>query len=175
MKQNNSIKYIWTIAYSHVIAYFLAGVFGFYIINYKELYSTDSLSLLMRPVTDPVVALGPALQIIRGIIIALILFPMQKVFFEEKHGLKKLALIILGFSLLSTIGPTFGSFDGYIYTIIPAMYQILGYPEAIIYIVLFIGLIWISNKYKTKKIITVLSIIMTGIIILMGIMGYMLA
>jgi hypothetical protein len=32
------------------------------------------------------------------------------------------------------------------------MYQVLGYPEAIIYVLLFIGLLGISKKYEHKKI-----------------------
>jgi hypothetical protein len=114
---------------SHTIAYFVAGVFALIVVNYRELFATDVISAFMRSVDDPIVALGgTSLQIFRGIIIALILLPLRKTFFEEKHGLIKLGLIIIGLSLLSTIGPTMGSFDGYIFTKIPYKYQILGYP-----------------------------------------------
>jgi hypothetical protein len=175
MEKNKIVKFFWRITYSHVIAYFIAGIFALIVVNYKELFATDSLSSFMRPVTDPIVALGPVLQIFRGIIIAIILLPLRKIFTEEKYGFVKLGILILGLSLLSTIGPTTGSFEGYIYTTIPVLYQILGYPEAIIYILLFIGLLWISYKYANKKIITILAIIFVVLIIIMGIMGYLLA
>ena len=68
-----------------------------------------------------------------------------------------------------------GSFDGYIYTKIPYIYQILGYPEAIIYVLLFIGILGISIKYVHKKIITILSIIIMALICLMSIMGFVMA
>ena len=129
----------------------------------------------MLPVDTPIVALGLLLQIFRGIIIALILLPLRETFFEEKYGLLKLGLIVIGLSLLSTIGPTIGSFDGYIYTKIPYMYQILGYPEAIIYVLLFVGILGISIKYAHKKIITILSILIMLLICLMSIMGYAMA
>ncbi|MDR2910825.1 MAG: hypothetical protein LBV47_05625, partial [Bacteroidales bacterium] len=157
------------------IAYFVAGLFAVVVVNYRELYTTEIMSLFMHSVDTPIVALGPSLQILRGIIIALVLLPLRKVFFEEKYGLIKLGLIIIGLSLLSTIGPTMGSFDGYIYTKIPYMYQILGYPEAIIYVLLFIGIIKITIKYKHKKTITIIPIIIMLLILLMGIMGYMAA
>jgi N-acyl-L-homoserine lactone synthetase len=67
-----------------------------------------------------------------------------------------------------------GSFEGYIYTKIPAMYQILGYPEAIIYIILFIGLLSFSKKYGHKKIVTIISIIIMVLLGSMGIMGYLM-
>jgi hypothetical protein len=167
--------YFWQMVYAHTIAYFIAGLFALVVVNYKELFATEIISTFMRPVDEPIVALGPSLQIFRGIIIALVLLPLRKAFFEERYGLIKLGLIIIGFSLLSTIVPTMGSFDGYIFTKIPYMYQILGYLEAIIYVLLFIGIIKISIKYGHKRIITILSIIMMLLIILMGIMGFLAA
>ena len=174
-KKQSLIKYFWQITYAHTIAYFIAGIFAIVVMNYSDLYATEIISSFMYPVDAPIVALGPFLQIFRGILLALILLPLQKTFFEEKHGLIKLGIIIIGLSLLSTIGPTMGSFDGYIYTKIPYMYQILGYPEAILYVLLFIGILYISIKYGHKKIITILSIIIMMLIILMSIMGFLMA
>jgi hypothetical protein len=175
-KKDNLVKYFWQITYSHTIAYFIAGIFALVVVNYRDLFATEIISSFMLSVDEPIVALGgTSLQIFRGIIIALIILPLWKVFFEEKHGLIKLGVIILGFSQLSTIGPTMGSFEGYIYTKIPAMYQVLGYPESIIYILLFIGLLGFSKKYGHKKIITALSIIIMVLLSLMGIMGFIMA
>ena len=123
------IQYFWQIIYAHTIAYFVAGVFALLVMNYRDLFATDVISSFMKPVDEPIVVLGPVLQIFRGILLALVLLPLRKVFFEEKNGLMKLGVIILGLSLLSTIGPTMGSFEGYIYTKIPYMYQMLGYPD----------------------------------------------
>ena len=129
----------------------------------------------MYPVDAPIVALGPVLQIFRGIILALLLLPLRKTFFEEKYGLLKLGVIIIGLSLLSTIGPTMGSYDGYIYTKIPYMYQILGYPEAVIYVLLFIAILYGANKYGHKKTVTVLSIVITLLIGYVSVMGFLSA
>jgi uncharacterized membrane protein len=164
-------KYLWQIVYSHTIAYCFAGFVGIFV--YKELFARGIISSFMRSADDPIVALGPFLQIFRGLIIALIIFPVRKVFFEEKHGLLKLGLIVIGLSLLSTIGPVMGSFEGYIYTTIPFKYQFWGYPESIIYVLLFIGILKLSKKYEHKKIFTILSIILMVMIGLIGIFGYM--
>jgi len=171
----NLTQYFWRIIYAHTTAYFIAGVFALAAVNYRDLFSTEVISSFMLPVDAPIVALGPFLQIFRGIIIALVLLPLRKTFFEEKNGLIKLGLVVIGLSLLSTIGPTMGSFEGYIYTKIPYMYQISGYPEAVIYVLLFIGILGISIKFAHKKIITVLSIVIMALICLMSVMGYVMA
>jgi len=175
-KKQSLVKYFWQVTYAHTIAYFIAGILAAFVLNYRDLFATEVISSYMRPVNEPIVALGPALQIFRGILIALILLPLRKVFFEEKHGLIKLAIIIFGLSLLSTIGPTWSSFEGYIYTKVPYKYQILGYPEPIIYVLLFIGILAVSKKYEHKKIMTiVLPIVLMVLISLMSIMGFLSA
>jgi len=174
-EKQSLVKYFWQVTYAHIIAYFIAGIFAVLVINYRDLYATEIISSFMHPVDSPIVALGPALQIFRGILIALILLPLRKTFFDEKRGLIKLGIIIIGLSLLSTIGPTMGSFDGYIYSRVPYKYQILGYPEAIVYVFLFIGILAVSKKYEHKKIVTILSIVITVLISLMSIMGFLSA
>jgi len=170
------VKYFWQIIYAHTIAYFIAGIFAMSLMNYKELFANDIISSFMRSVDEPIIVLGgTVLQIIRGIIIALIILPLRKIFLEEKYGLIKLGLIIFGFSYLSTIGPGIGSFEGYVYTLIPVIYQIWGLPEALIYIGLFIGILFLAIKYKHKIIMTILPIILMVFLSLMGIAGFLMA
>jgi hypothetical protein len=173
-KKQSLPAYVWQIASSHMIAYFIAGVLAYYFMNYKEYYSSQSLSLLMRPTDSPWVAIGSGLQLFRGAIIAVVLYPFKKVFLEEKYGAAKLSLLISGLSFLSTIGPAPGSFEGYLYTILPVQYHLLGIPETIIYVGLFsIMVVW---RYKNqKKVYTVLSIIFILLIILMSTMGFLKA
>ncbi|MDL2265397.1 hypothetical protein LJC57_02030 [Parabacteroides sp. OttesenSCG-928-G07] len=171
METNKIVKYIGRITYSHVIAYFIAGIFALFVMDYKELFATKEMSLLMRPVSDPIVTLGPFLQLFRGMILAIFLLPIQKVVVEEKYGFAKLGVLILGLSLFSTIGPTPGSFEGYIYTIIPAINQLLGYPEAILYVLIFISLLWCSYKQE-RKWIDILSAIVVLIISTISVISY---
>lgn len=167
-------SFIWRITASHMIAYFLAGLFAVLFLNYKEHYASQSLSLLMRPIDSPWVAIGPALQIIRGIIIALVLLPFRNIFLNEHFGAVKLAWLLLGLSFISTIGPAPGSFEGYIYTILPIQYHLLGIPETIIYVSLFSFFIGIWYKYN-KSLFTILSIVIVLLILLMSAMGLLKA
>ena len=169
---NENLKFAWRITAAHVIAYFFAGVFAMNVFNYDELFSSGSLSLLMKPTTTPIIVLGPCLQIIRGIIMALVFLPVRKVFTEGKFGFLKMGLLILGLSVLSTFGPAFGSVDGFIYTKLSFTEHIVGYPEAFMWIFLFTVILWIFYKFE-KKAIDITAIIVLCLIVLMSIMGYL--
>ena len=136
--------------------------------NYRDLFATDVISSFMKPVDEPIVVLGPVLQIFRGILLALVLLPLRKVFFEEKNGLMKLGVIILGLSLLSTIGPTMGSFEGYIYTKIPICIKCWVIRRRYYTCCCFIGILHVSIKYAHRRIITLLSNIDNGVDMLLG-------
>jgi len=174
MKEKENFTFIWRITAAHVIAYFIAGVFAMYVFNYENLFSSGILSLVMKPITMPIIALGPGLQIIRGIIMALVLLPIRKVFTEGKYGFLKLGLLIFGLSVLSTFSAAFGSFEGFIYTKMPLIEQIIGYPEAIVWISLFMGILWAFYTFE-KKAINIIAIVLIVLIVLMGIAGYFAA
>jgi hypothetical protein len=165
--------FIWRVSYSHVIAYFLAGIFAVMIMGYQEIFSSEILSF-MRPVTSPIVALGPGLQIFRGVLLSLVLLPLKNTFIEEKNGFAKLGILVLGLSMFLTFGAAVGSFEGFIYTNIPFMYQFIGYPEAFLYVFMFISILWISYK-KQEKILDIIAIFAVILICLMSIMGYLFA
>ena len=167
------VKYFWQVISAHTISYFIAGITAMAFFDYKEWWSSEYISAFYRDIDSPIVALGGGfLQIFRGIIVALVLLPLRKTFFKEKYGLLKLALIIFGFSIVSTYGAVITSFEGLIYLKVPLIYHIKGIPEGLIWLSIFIGILYISIKYSHKRIITVLSIIIVALIALMTIMGY---
>ena len=174
-KNKENFKFVWRISAAHTIAYFIAGVFAMSLFDYENLFASGILSCLMKSTTEPIVALGgTSLQVFRGIIIALILLPLRKVFTDEKYGFLKLGLLIFGLSVLSTFGPTFGSIEGFIYTKMSISEQFLGYPEALVWISLFVGILWVFYKFE-KKVINIIAIVLLVLIFLMGIAGYFLA
>jgi len=174
MKKNKGlVKYFWQVTSAHTISYFLAGIIAIVFFDYREWWSSDYISAFYRDIESPIVALGGGfLQIFRGIIVALILFPLRKIFFEEKYGLLKLALIVFGFSIVSTYAAAITSIEGLIYLKVPLIYHIKGIPEGLIWLSLFIGILFISIKYSHKKIVTVFSIIIVALIAFMSLMGY---
>lgn len=163
--------FIWRVVSTHTIAYFIAGIFAVIFMEYKNHFGADIMSSIMRPFDSSWVALGAALQIFRGIIIALVLLPFKKALIS-KNGWIKLIGLILGLSYLSTLGPTFGSFEGYIFTKIPLQYHLLGIPEALIYIILFSLSFYLWYK-KPIKAWNIISIILVILIVLMSFLGYL--
>jgi hypothetical protein len=99
MEQKISVpKYFWLVTYAHTISYFCAGVIAITFFDYREWWATDAFKAFYRDINSPLISLGGGfLQILRGLIVALVIFPLRKTFFEEKKGLLKLALIIFGF------------------------------------------------------------------------------
>jgi hypothetical protein len=167
------VKYFWQVTYAHTISYFIAGIVAMAIFDYKDWWSSEYMAAFYRDIDSPIVALGGGiLKIFIGIIVALILLPLRKTFFEEKYGLLKLALVIFGFSIVLTYGAVITSFEGLIYLKVTFIYHIRGIPEGLIWLSLFIGILFISIKYSHKKIVTILSILIVALISIMTLIGY---
>ena len=81
-KNKEILKFTWRITAAHTIAYFCAGIFALLVIDYKVWFSEGAISSFMLPTDTPIVALGPAFQIIRGLIMAIVLLPLRKVFID---------------------------------------------------------------------------------------------
>jgi hypothetical protein len=169
----DSYKFIFRITVAHTVAYFFAGIFALVVMNYREHFASDSLGLLMLPVDSPMVALGPGLNIVRGVILGLILFPVRNMILGDK-GFLKLAIITFGLSFISTIGPTPGSFEGYIYTKLPVQYHLLGIPETLLYVAMFVGIPYLWYRTE-KKYYNVIALVLLILIFLMSFAGYMQA
>jgi hypothetical protein len=115
----------------HVVTYFIAGVFAVTVLDYRGIFASEALACFMRPVADPFVALGPTFQIGRGLILAAALFPFRRVFLAAPHGWLLLWGLFLGLAILSPVGPSPGSVEGFIYTKVPIRLQIIGWFEAL--------------------------------------------
>lgn len=170
-KKENLI-FIWRITVTHTIAYFCAGIFALFVIDYKSWFSEGAISSFMLPTDTPIVALGPAFQIIRGLIMAMVLLPLRKIFIDGNYGFFKLWLLILGLSVFSTFSAAMGSLDGFIYTNVPIIEQIMGYPEALLWVTLFVGILKAFYKFESRA-INIIAIVFFALIIFMSIMGYL--
>ena len=162
--------FAWRIIATHTITYFIAGISAFYLFNYEESFQTGDLSVLMKPTDSPWVMAGSALQIFRGILFALVLWPFKSVFLDDKRGWLKLWSLFIGLAILGTTGPAPGSFEGIIYTNFPVMDQIIGLRETVFQTLVFSLLVYYWYKYP-KKIWNILSIIIVTLILLMIIAG----
>jgi hypothetical protein len=173
IKNEENFKFAWRVIAAHTIAYFIADLFSMKLFS-QEWFLNGTLSQIMRLPTDPVGALGPSLQIIRGIIVALVLLPLRKVFIEERQGFLKLGLLIFGLSVLSTFAAAQGSIDGFIYSKLSLSEHLIAYPIAFLWIFLFSSILRVFYKYE-KKAIDITACVLTILIVLISILGYLTA
>lgn len=115
----------------HTITYFLMGVLAATVLNYAEQFARPEMACWMRQTTDPLVMAGPLFQPIRGMIFALVFYPLREILFTKKNGWLILWWLLVGLGILSTFGPAPGSVEGMIYTVLPLRGQITGWLEVI--------------------------------------------
>ena len=157
----------------HVVTYFVAGVLAFTLFDYKSLFESEGLSQLMRSTSSTWVAAGPALQVIRGVIFAMALYPFRRVFVQEPGGWLKLWGLLVGLAILSTAGPAPGSVEGMIYTKIPVTTQLIGLPEVVLQTLAFSALL-VAWHRKPHRVWVIVMVTVTGLVILMSIAGVVL-
>lgn len=164
------IQFSWRVTSLHMISYLIAGILALVFLSYKELFKSDSLSMLMRSIDSPIVAAGPSLQIILGFFMSIFLFPFRSIFLEQKRGWLYLFLLITGFTIFAPQLPGPGSFEGVLYTILPWRAHLISMPELFIYSFLFSIAIYFWYK-KPKRIWNIIAIISICLIFLMSILG----
>lgn len=77
------------------------------------------------------------LEVFRGLLFALVLWPIRDSFLEGKKGWLKLWFLFIGLAILGTAGPSPGSLEGMVYTQLPIGYHLWGLSEVIIQTMLF--------------------------------------
>ena len=172
-KEKNVLRlsvFLWRITSSHMITYFIMGIIAAYALNYEQLFETPPLSHLMKPVDSPWVAVGPVLQIIRGLIFGIVLWFFKDSFLFKPYGWLRLWGLLVGLSVLSTTGPAPGSIEGMIYTKIPVASQLKGYIEVLPQTLLFSLLLFYWYQ-KPKRLWNVLSAIFVGLIVVFSILA----
>ena len=173
--ENKKLKFgtfFWRVSSSHIISYFIMGIIASILLDYREAFENPPMSFFMKPTDSPLVAAGPVLQVIRGLIFAVVLWFFKESILFRKYGWLKLWLMIIGLSILSTTGPAPGSIEGFIYTTIPVILQVSGYLEVIPQTLLF-SLIVFYWYQKPKKLWNIISILLVSLIVIMSALGFL--
>jgi hypothetical protein len=85
-EKNDFLSFSWRVTSLHMMAYLIAGMFALIFIDYKTVFATDSMALLMKPINSPIIAFGPFLQIILGFVMSIYLYPFRSVFIGQKKA-----------------------------------------------------------------------------------------
>ncbi|GAA4465606.1 hypothetical protein GCM10023189_46490 [Nibrella saemangeumensis] len=162
-------------ALTHTVTYFLMGFLALTLFDYRNLYADESVRQLMRQVSEPIVMAGPLFQPLRGLLFAVAFYPVRDKFFGERRGwlISWLLLAILG--IINTFGPSPGSVEGLIYTVLPGRFHLIGLPEVLLQSFLFSGLLYYWVNHPRKKWLTwlmvILFVLIVGLITLGIVMG----
>jgi len=167
-------SFAWRVVSLHMLTYTLLGLAALVILDYRQAYETTELRYLMRPTTSTWVAAGPAWQLVRGFLFALVLYPFASFFVRKNNGGLLLWSLFLGLAILGTAGPSPGSLEGMLYTKLPLKLHVFGLPEGVLQTLLFsFGLVsWCRKPARWKN---VASAICVGLVLLMSVAGVLAA
>ena len=132
----------------HTLTYFLMGALAAHFLNCAALMARPESG--MRPITDPWVMAGPLFQPIRGLIFALVFYPLRVCLFGRKNGWLLMGWMLIALGMLSTFGPASGSLEGMIYTPVPIRSQLRGWLEVVPQALLLSALLsyWVNHPGK---------------------------
>jgi hypothetical protein len=158
----------WRACSTHVITYFVFGLLALTLLDYERLYSETELRHLMRTTNSPWVAAGPALQLVRGTLFAVVLWPLASLLVEKNWLL--LWGLLVGLAVLGAAGPAPGSLEGAIFTTLPARLHLAGLPEVLLQTAAFSFLLvhWCRYPARWK---TITSVVGVTLIALMSVLG----
>ena len=161
---------------AHTLTYFLVGFLAFTLFDYAAQFAQPEVRTWMRQTDDPIVALGPALQPIRGILFALAFYPLREVLFKRKNGWLITWWLLIALGILSTFGPTPGSVEGMIY-LTPSSSGFFsgGMLEILTQSFLFSALLYYWVNHSEKRWMDWLLGILLVLTVLMSVMGYLAA
>jgi hypothetical protein len=155
----------------HTVTYFLVGLLAMTVLDYATLFAESDMSPWLRQTDDPIVALGPALQPLRGLLFAIAFYPLREVIFGRKHGWLVLWLVLVSIGIFSTFGPTPGSVEGLIYMTVAPGRQLVGLVEVLLQSLLLSTVLcfWVDHAER-RWLAWVL-----GILAVLSVTGFVLA
>jgi hypothetical protein len=160
----------------HTVTYFVVGLIAYNVFNYAADFAQADMRTWMRQTDDPIVALGPALQFIRGILFAMAFYPLREILFGRKNGWLVTWLLLVSLGIFSTFGPAPGSVEGAIYTTLPLSgFFSGGMLEILTQSFLLSGILYYWVNHPEKRWLNWVLGIMFVLAVLMSLMGYLAA
>jgi hypothetical protein len=130
----------------HTVTYFIAGVLALQLLDYAEFFASSDMAAIMRPISDPLVMAGPLFQPLRGLVFALAIYPIRAIVFTRPRGWLVLWGLFVALGIVSPFGPTPGSIEGMVYTVITVPHHLRGLPEVLVQsAALAFGVVYLVN------------------------------
>lgn len=159
----------------HTVTYFIVGLLSFALLDYTAKYADTVVSGFMRQTDHPLVAAGPAFQVLRGLLFGIVFYVLRDVIFTQKRGWLRLWLVLVIVGILSPFGAAPSSIEGMLYTVLPTWFHIAGFPEVFVQsgLLAFFTHYWLNHSEK-KWLGWVFGIIFV-LVILMSALGALAA
>lgn len=136
----------------HVLTYTVIGVIFYQLQDYEKAFQVQEYFELFRPTDHPLVMYSMFIQILRGAILAMLIYPFYNIIMKWKQGWLLLFTVLFGLTVLGSLVfiPDFvASFTNAPFIQV-VLENIIGLPEITIQILvfswLFIG--WEKKSYK---------------------------
>ena len=68
------------------MTYFVTGLLAFTLLDYAGRFGDPTVASFMRQAGDPWVASGPMFQVVRGILLGAVFYPLREIVFARRHG-----------------------------------------------------------------------------------------
>lgn len=153
-----------------MITYVVTGMIFSTLFDYQQLYKTGNLANFMKDFSSPWIPAGPALQLIRGFLFSFILWPFYDFIFSKQNGWAILWLLLFGFAIIGTAGPSPGSLEGIFFTRLTLTEHLIGLPETMLQTLLFSVLLFKWTQYR-RQYLTTISVMAVLLIVLMSVLG----
>jgi hypothetical protein len=135
---------------AHAITYFFMGALAATFLDYKAAFARPEMACWMRQFNDPMLLAGPLFQPIRGLIFALVFYPLREILFAKKNGWLLMWWMLVALGILSTFAAAPGSVEGMIYTRLSILGQMTGWLEIVPQAFLLSALLyyWVNRPAK---------------------------
>ncbi len=135
---------------THSVTYFILGLIFLNVFDYGHLFLETQLRHFMRPVSDPLVMAGGLFQPIRGVLFGIVFYLLRDTLFGRKNGWLYMWIMLVCLGILSTFGPSPGSIEGMIYTVLPLGIHLIGLPEVLVQALVLSAILcyWVDHPEK---------------------------
>lgn len=132
---------------AHTLTYLACGIFFILVSQYFEHFSSDPvLSQVMKPADALSVRIAPLMQILRGALLALALYPFREVITGRRLGWLKLFVLLFVLTSVGAVITGPGSIEGFLYTRF-SFNPLIGYPEIALQMLAFS---WLFCRWQKK-------------------------
>jgi hypothetical protein len=164
----------------HTVTYSVMGLLAYSLLNYSGRYADPTVRTFMRQTTDVWVMLGPLFQPIRGFLFGIAFYLLRDSLFGRRRGWLVMWGVLVIVGVLSTFGPSPGSIEGMIYTILPLSFHLAGLPEVVLQTLLLAAILcyWVDHperRWLTWVMVVVFVVMMSfpilGVLATSGVIG----